>query len=544
MPQPAQRFHAARLPALLYTTLVVGLVLLLLPAGAFAGRDVPVGMANTNDQNLSNSHWLYSIRFVLDRDTTMYRFFSQMKAKGASWDEHGTRCTGPGAGCYAAGDGGRINARLVRVKADGTPDLSSVLAQETIDPRTRYFETKSAYGVTAISLFWYYNMGGVQLKANTPYAMVYRNVHADPAHNFSSTNSPVVKESESGPNGRNNLDPNAPGAIAGLDPREAVAWSTNDGASWSWGRQVGHYFGSASTDDGTRLPHYAWQTSATTKPQSNQPYMAYWGTCTPCTLTAGAVPRRTTFTEAGGYAPVGKSVGVVTVRNLRTGQSGHTAALGSGIRRGALTPQVTVEVGDSYQITHTGTVYKQEADAYLVQILALGSSSGAFPFTTTGHGADRAELFALPHPYYLSARRPAPAPRGRTRRLRRARHDRVRVRTASFTRRHPGSRRRRVVGRLTVRGRVIGVRGHDGGRPDGGRGHGGGRVRIQIRRNHGWRTVGSARMGPRGRYVFRRSVTLRRRRRGLTVRVVVPAGASSRAVRVQRRGASKSSATR
>ena len=397
----------ALLPALL---VIVLSALLLLPAGAFAGRDVPVGMANTNDQNLRNSHWLYSIRFVLDRDTTMYRFFSQMKAKGANWDEHGTRCTGPGAGCYAAGDGGRINARLVRVKADGTPDLSSVLAQETIDPRTRYFETKSAYGVSAISLFWYYNMGGVQLKANTPYAMVYRNVHADPAHNFSSTNSPVVKESESGPNGRNNLDPNAPGAIAGLDPREAVAWSTNDGTTWSWGRQVGHYFGSASTDDGTRLPHYAWQTSATTKPQSNQPYMAYWGTCTPCTLTAGAVPRRTTFTEAGGYAPVGKSVGVVTVRNMRTGQSGHTAALGSGIRRGALTPQVTVEVGDSYQITHTGTVYKQEADAYLVQILALGSGSGAFPFTTTGHGADRAELFALPHPYYLSASAPPPPP--------------------------------------------------------------------------------------------------------------------------------------
>ena len=82
----------ALLPALL---VIVLSALLLLPAGAFAGRDVPVGMANTNDQNLRNSDWLYSIRFVLDRDTTMYRFFSQMKAKGASWDEHGTSCTGP-----------------------------------------------------------------------------------------------------------------------------------------------------------------------------------------------------------------------------------------------------------------------------------------------------------------------------------------------------------------------------------------------------------------------------------------------------------------
>ena len=175
-------------------------------------------------------------------------------------------------------------------------------------------------------------MGGVQLKASTPYAMVYRNVHSDPVHNFSSTNSLTVKESEAGPNGRNNLDPNAPGAIAGLDPREAVAWSTNDGASWTWGRQVGPCYGSTTTDDGTRLPHYAWQSSPTGKPKSNQPYSSYWGPARlHADLALGAAPHH--VHEAGGYAPVGKSVGVVTVRNLRTGQTGHTAALGSGIRR-------------------------------------------------------------------------------------------------------------------------------------------------------------------------------------------------------------------
>ena len=48
------------------------------------------------------------------------------------------------------------------VKADGTPDLGNVLAQETVNPRTRYFETKSAYGVSAITLFWYFNMGGAE----------------------------------------------------------------------------------------------------------------------------------------------------------------------------------------------------------------------------------------------------------------------------------------------------------------------------------------------------------------------------------------------
>ena len=250
-------------------------------------------------------------------------------------------------------------------------------------------------------------MGGVRLDGGRPYAMVYRNVHADPTHNFSSANSPTVKESEAGPNGRNNLDPNAPGAIAGLDPREAVAWSTNGGSSWSWGRQVGPYYGDSS-DVGTRMPHYAWQTSAAAKPQSNQPYSSYLRHLHALYLDGASVPRRTTFTEAGGYAPVGKSVGVVTVRNLRTGQSGRTAALGSGIRKGALSPQVTVEVGDSYEITHTGTVYKAEADGYIVSIFGVGS--GAWPFTTAGHGADRAELFASPHPYYDAASPPPPPP--------------------------------------------------------------------------------------------------------------------------------------
>ena len=177
----------------------------------------------------------------------------------------------------------------------------------------------------------------------------------------------TVKESEAGPNGRNNLDPNAPGAIAGLDPREAVGLVDQrrrllelGPPGWSLLRQ--------RELRRRHAPAALCLADLARRPSRSQisPTCAYWGTCTPCTLTAGAVPRRTTFTEAGGYAPVGKTVGVVTVRNMRTGQSGHTAALGSGIRRGALSPQVTVEVGDSYQITHTGTVYKDEADGYLV----------------------------------------------------------------------------------------------------------------------------------------------------------------------------------
>ena len=101
--------------------------------------------------------------------------------------------------------------------------------------------------------------------------MVYRNLHGDPTHNFISNNSIQVRDSDAGPNGRNNLDPNAPGAIAGLDPREATTWSSNGGSSWTWGRQVGPCFGSATGDEGTRLPHYAWQSSRRPSPSQTSP---------------------------------------------------------------------------------------------------------------------------------------------------------------------------------------------------------------------------------------------------------------------------------
>ena len=115
-------------------------------------------------------------------------------------------------------------------------------------------------------------------------------------------------------------------------------------------------------------------------------------------MMVGRAPRAVTLTEAGGYAPVGRSAGVVTVTNLRTGATGSTAQLGSGIVKGGLTPPVPVAVGDIYTISNTGTVFKAEGDYFLQRILGLGR--GSYPFSTVGYGLDRAELFALPHPFY------------------------------------------------------------------------------------------------------------------------------------------------
>jgi hypothetical protein len=236
-----------------------------------------------------------------------------------------------------------------------------------------------------------------------------------------------MKESEAGPNGYNNLDPDTPGAVGGLDPREAVTWSTDGGTSWVWGRLVGrgYYTGSRTTDDGTRLPFYGWTAApGNVKPSSNQPYNNYWQKCTRCTLTLHHAPRAVTLIQAGGYAPVGSGLGVVTVKNLRTGQVGRTVSLGDGVTRGALSRAIRIARGDTYTITTSGTVYKNPADNFMRVLFRIGDPNGPYPFTTnTANPADRAEVFALPHPWF----RPAAAPR----RLKRAHRARAHRRSVS-----------------------------------------------------------------------------------------------------------------
>jgi hypothetical protein len=384
---------------------------------AQAARDIPVAAANINDQNLKNANWRYGLRFVLDEDTRVHRFFVGFKALGA-----GGVFADQGSGGYGKGDAGVMNAQLVRVRGDGTPDLARVLAQETVTAQERYRQIKADYGITTVSGQIYFEFGGVRLRADTMYAVVIRNVHRDPARNFFSINSPTMKESEVGPNGYNNLDPGKPGAVGGLDPREAVTWSTDAGTSWVWGRLVGqgYYTGSATSDDGARLPFYGWTSApGNVKPSSNQPYDNYWQTCNGCTLTLHRPPRTVTLRKAGGYAPVGSRVGIVTVRNLRTGRVGRTASLGTGLVRGALRPRVRVEKGDTYSITVSGTVYKNPADNFMRVLFRIGDPNGPHPFTTdTANAADRAQVFATPHPWFEEPR-PRAARRARKQRRRR-----------------------------------------------------------------------------------------------------------------------------
>jgi hypothetical protein len=406
---------------------------------ADAKRALPVGIYNVNNSALTQGpSRIYAMRFVLDRPATIHRLYSGMNWEGVYADELNQAAPveirssalnkgypsppppanlpagwTPGSGRlhYAHGTGGTIRARLVPMRPDGTPDLSKVLAEDTYPALGRYREIKAQFGFSGRSGMTYSNFHGVQVPAGVPYFVTYQNVHPNPRANFVSLNSPVVSETAAGPNGRNTLDPDAPGAIAGLDPREAVAWSTDGGLSWGWGRQVGagsvagDYSGSG--DDGVRLPWYAWQETSNGPLRSNQPYYAYTARGS-YTLRVKSAPVTTTLTQAGGYAPAGSSVGVVTVRNVRTGQAGRTAALGTGLVKGALTPAVDVVVGDTYEISNSGTVAKAEGDVFLQKMGLIGP--GKSPYETVGNEYDRAELFALPHPWFAQPVAPPPPP--------------------------------------------------------------------------------------------------------------------------------------
>jgi hypothetical protein len=359
-------------------------------------RQIPVGLYNVNNQPMNSADYIYAVRFVLDRDTKISRFFGGFNLEGTDW--LGGR---PG---YSHGSGGIVRAQLCEVKADGTPNMRSMLGVEVVSVQQRYEESKLAYGAPGKTQLLHWKMGGPTLAAGRMYAMTYRNVDPNPSVNWFSENSPTVKDSVAGPNGVNTLDPNAPGAIAGLDPREAVAWSQDGGKTWLWGRHVGEgntpgsYGGSAVTDDGTRLPWYGWQ-RPNSAPESNQPYYAYTASGA-YTLELGPSPKSVVLTEAGGYAPVGSSVGVVTVKNLRTGQIGVAAPLGGGLARGPLDRPVTIGVGDSHTISNSGRVLKAEGDSFIVSTFKIGS--GRWPFHTWGYDLDVAQLFALPHPWFAA----------------------------------------------------------------------------------------------------------------------------------------------
>ena len=205
-----------------------------------------------------------------------------------------------------------------------------------------------------------------------------------------------------GANGRNTLDPQAPGAIGAWTRarrsrgrRTAAAPGPGD-AGWAAEPASAPTRAIPPATRGHACPGSAGRRDRET-PESNQPYYAY-GEQGSYRLVSNARALQSTLT-AGGYAPVGSfGVVTVTVRNLRTLAEGRTKYLGGGIALGPLSPPVPVAKGDSYSIGNSGTVLKAEGDVFLEKAFGLGNFGGRFPFVTEDNGVDRAEPLRCPTP--------------------------------------------------------------------------------------------------------------------------------------------------
>ena len=330
---------------------------------------IPVGIENVNNSPLKAASYRALLRFVPDHARRIDRIYFGFNLQGASCE--------PGAASDGAGDGGVLDASLVSIDAvSGLP--GATLAHETVDACTRYQEARAEVGSTPV-LAWA-NVD-VTLERGTMYGLVVKNAGADPEHDYFSFHMPIADALLAGPQATNELDPNAPGAIMSLDPREHVAWSEDDGKVWQYGAQNGQYPSFIDAPDGqhpaTRVPQYGFRFSdgSTTAPQ---PYYAYSSSCAACRVVYANARYARSFTLLGGFTASGTDVGALTITNLATrDEASCTPDPGYGFRTCLLATPIAVKVGDSYAIDSTGSVELMRMDnAQRVMFPSVGTSEG------------------------------------------------------------------------------------------------------------------------------------------------------------------------
>ena len=219
----------------------------------------------------------------------------------------------------------------------------------------------------------------------------------------------------------------------------------------------------------------------------------------------------------------------MTVRNLRTGQTGHTAALGSGIRKGALAQPS--QRRRRRQLRNHPHRHRLQGRSRRLHRLHLRRRQRRLALHHRRPRRRPRRTLRLPHPWI----QPSPSRKGfipgRARKTPKELGG-IRVRAAFVVQRVRGSRahppRRRIVGRLRVHGRVGGAKARRGQNR---------RLAIQIGRKGHWRTVGRARLRPRGRFSLQVRLVVHGRVRGLMLRAAIPHGRSKEVrVRARRRG--------
>lgn len=338
------------------------------PGGRAAA--IPVGIENVNDSPMKSGSYRHLIRLVPRDTVAVDRIYFGFKLKGA-------KCHDEGSGGYGRGTGGTLKATLVRIDpATGLP--GAAIDSETVNGCTRYDEAKREAGGLNPVLGW------VDVKStltrDTMYGLIVQNVDSAPSANFFSVNLPLADAASAGPHTTNELDPDAPGALLSLDPREHVAWSADGGQSWKYGEENGQYrsyMRDRDTDHpAVRMPQYGFRLADGTT-VAGQPYYGYSVTCTGCAAVYQKAIYAREFSELGGFTADDGGVGTLKITNLDTGAEGTCRpTVGFGLRTCTLASGVAVAAGESFSVSATGSVEVMKMDGQQRSVFpAVGSST-------------------------------------------------------------------------------------------------------------------------------------------------------------------------
>ena len=394
-------------------------------SSAYRQPKIPVGipLANTADCKVQDAGNRCMFRFVVPEVTPLRAMIIWMTFKSLSWYAPG--------GCYARGDGGVLRMELRAVDAvSGLPIMSgSPIGAEQIGAQAGVNRSRARYGGSGPSvdfIHFFMNAGQttVDLIPGVMYAAIISNAHSDPGNNFFSVQNVACHASLDIAQKGNypNEDPaTAPQSTHGLDHRCVLGWTRNKDNlgtyPWRFGQGVGGpggpgpsgesgcgYYDGFTTggDDGIRIPCYGWEVASGSR-KYGQPYSEYM-VMGAYTLNCGVAKRTDSITHVGAYVPAGRSAGTITVRNVTTGQSRAVAVSGSGLVRAALPTPLLINLGDSFQLVNTDTVFLAKADGPMDAV--FGTPDG---ITTSGNGNDRAQMRCEPWPHHvITAAPPGP----------------------------------------------------------------------------------------------------------------------------------------
>jgi hypothetical protein len=304
-------------------------------------------------------------RWVARHTGTLKTLYLKIRVAGSAGCRYDNR---PG---YANGTSGRLLATTHPVLADGRPDIGVELSRDEFSPCGR--ERGESVDLPM----------NLAVQRGQEYATVVRNTDPLPTVNYFSINFLRSASGLWGANGRNERTAGAGDLFYGLDPREIVGYTYDDGARWKLpgpGPHVPTYI--QEYTDGFRDGQFYFYTQAMSGP---------------VTMVFPKVAADWTISHLGAYT-AGPGSARVTLTVDGAERASVTLA-GTGMLRGAIAP-VQVRRGQTVKVSTTAgdgglAVRRLVSDWAWADILGLGPG---YSFYLEGDAKRAATIYPLPGP--------------------------------------------------------------------------------------------------------------------------------------------------